>query len=177
MIQYIPVQVVCSIVIFITSLTGQYHEGHFAANDVYIYTAFAINCSQIMALYALVLFYQALKVELAPCRPFSKFLCIKLVVFFTFWQSVFLSMLVAVGAIEPTVTYNTNQESYGIGTHTRTHLPSHPRSPPPPHHLTTPHPLSEPSPSLCSLSPRRRLHHLHRDALLRHRPLVRLPSA
>ena len=35
-------------------------------------------------------------------------------VFFTFWQSVFLSMLVAVDVITPTVTYTTDQESYGI---------------------------------------------------------------
>ena len=107
-------QIVCSIIIFVTSLTGQYHQGHFAADDVYIYTAFVVNCSQIAALYGLILFYQAMKQELKPIHPFGKFLCIKMVVFFTFWQSVFLSMLVAVGAITPTVTYDTDQESYGI---------------------------------------------------------------
>ena len=113
-IQYIPTQVVMSIVIFVTSLTGDYHDGHFAANDAYIYTAFIVNCSQIIALYGLLEFYQKLKQDLAPTRPFYKFLCIKLVVFFTFWQSVFLSMLVAVNVITPTITYTTNQESYGI---------------------------------------------------------------
>ena len=113
-IQYIPIQVAISIIIFVTSLTGNYHDGHFAADDAYIYTAFVVNCSQIAALYGLVEFYQQLKHDLAPTRPFYKFLCIKLVVFFTFWQSVFLSMLVAVNVITPTVTYTTNQESYGI---------------------------------------------------------------
>ena len=113
-IQYIPTQVIVSIVIFVTSLTGDYHDGHFAGNDAYIYTAFVVNCSQIIALYGLVEFYQQLKHDLAATRPFYKFLCIKLVVFFTFWQSVFLSMLVAVDVITPTVTYTTNQESYGI---------------------------------------------------------------
>jgi hypothetical protein len=113
-IQYIPVQIICAIIIFVTSLTGYYQDGHFAANDAYIYTAFVINCSQIAALYGLVEFYQALKHELIGTNPFYKFLCIKGVVFFTFWQSVFLSMLVAVNVITPTVTYTTNQESYGI---------------------------------------------------------------
>lgn len=113
-IQYIPTQIIVSIVIFVTSLTGDYTQGHFAADDAYIYTAFVVNCSQIIALYGLVEFYQQLKHDLAPTRPFYKFLCIKLVVFFTFWQSVFLSMLVAVDAITPTVTYTTDQESYGI---------------------------------------------------------------
>ena len=113
-IQYIPTQVIVSIVIFVCSLTGDYHDGHFAADDAYIYTAFVVNCSQIIALYGLIEFYQQLKDDLKPTRPFYKFLCIKLVVFFTFWQSVFLSMLVAVDVITPTVTYTTNQESYGI---------------------------------------------------------------
>ena len=108
--RYIPIQFVCSIIIFITSLTGDYHDGHFAADDAYIYTAFVINCSQIAALYGLLLFYHSLREELQGTNPFYKFLCIKGVVFFTFWQSVFLSMLVAVDVITPTITYNTDQE-------------------------------------------------------------------
>jgi hypothetical protein len=39
-----------------------------------------------MALYALVLFYHLFAKELAPHKPLAQFLCIKGIVFFSFWQ-------------------------------------------------------------------------------------------
>lgn len=40
-----------------------------------------------VALYGLILFYDLTKEELAGRRPLAKFLSIKLIVFFTFYQS------------------------------------------------------------------------------------------
>ena len=40
-----------------------------------------------VALYGLILFYNLTKEELAGRRPLAKFLSIKLIVFFTFYQS------------------------------------------------------------------------------------------
>jgi Organic solute transporter Ostalpha len=40
-----------------------------------------------IALYGLILFYDLTKEELAGRRPLAKFLSIKLIVFFTFYQS------------------------------------------------------------------------------------------
>ena len=52
-----------------------------------------LNVSVSLALYALVLFYHVFAKELAPHNPLAKFLCVKGIVFFSFWQVTFCSLL------------------------------------------------------------------------------------
>ena len=51
------------------------------------------NISTFVAFTGLLKFYHAVDKELAWCRPFAKFLCIKGVVFMTFWQGSALTIL------------------------------------------------------------------------------------
>ncbi|CAM8994890.1 unnamed protein product [Rhodiola kirilowii] len=58
-----------------------------------------LNISVSLALYSLVIFYHVFAKELEPHKPLSKFLCVKGIVFFCFWQGIVLDILVAAGFI------------------------------------------------------------------------------
>jgi hypothetical protein len=67
-------------------------------------------CMQFYAIYCLFALYRATATELADIRPLRKFLLIKAVVFFTFWQGFILSILSHLGLIGKNsfTTYQTN---------------------------------------------------------------------
>lgn len=69
-----------------------YTEGSFSLYNSYIYIALINNTSVSISLYCLVLFYFGFENDLAPFRPLSKFLCVKFVIFFSFWQTCFLKI-------------------------------------------------------------------------------------
>jgi len=88
---------------FIMQLTGVYGNGQFDFSRGYIYCAIINNFAQLWAMYCLVMFYHACALELKPLRPLPKFLCIKAVVFFSFWQSVAIAALAFFGYLNASV--------------------------------------------------------------------------
>jgi len=113
-LQYVPCQIICSLLIFILHFTGNYNDGTVAANDAYPYIAFVINWSQIWAVYCLFWFYHSFQDELKAIRPFPKAMCIKGVVFLTFWQGVFISFLVHYDAIKATENFTVEEVATGL---------------------------------------------------------------
>ncbi|XP_003741610.1 transmembrane protein 184C [Galendromus occidentalis] len=59
----------------------------------FIFIVVVNNASQFVAMYSLVMFYRAYRHYLAPMSPIGKFLCIKAVVFFSFFQSVLITFM------------------------------------------------------------------------------------
>jgi hypothetical protein len=95
-LQYVVLKALGSISTATLEMLGMFHEGEFSWFSAYIYISFIINLSQMWALYCLVKFYHATHDNLASpvnWKPLGKFLCIKLVVFFTWWQGVAIAVL------------------------------------------------------------------------------------
>ncbi|KAF5728651.1 hypothetical protein HS088_TW21G00800 [Tripterygium wilfordii] len=92
--QFVVIRPVCSILMIGLQVLGIY--------PAWLSWTFTIilNISVSLALYSLVVFYHVFGKELAPHKPLTKFMCIKGIVFFCFWQGVVLDILVALGIIK-----------------------------------------------------------------------------
>nr|XP_029511250.1 transmembrane protein 184C-like isoform X4 [Oncorhynchus nerka] len=90
----------------VCQLCGVYDEGNFSNRNAWTYLVIVNNISQLFTMYCLVLLYKALKDELSQIRPAGKFLCVKMVVFVSFWQAVLIAILVKVGVISDKHTWD-----------------------------------------------------------------------
>ena len=102
LLQYTWINPLCSGIAVVLNLAGVYSSGEWKFNHGYPYIIIMINISQTIALYSLVTFYANAKEELRPFKPLPKFLVIKLIVFFIFWQSVLMSGLAALRILRNT---------------------------------------------------------------------------
>lgn len=103
-LQYVIVRPITTLLAFASKLGNFYGEGNYNPLSGATYPVLLIvnNLSQIMAMYCLVIFYSGYRQELAPMRPLAKFFSIKLVVFFSFFQSVVIAGLMEIPVVEET---------------------------------------------------------------------------
>lgn len=79
--------------------TGTFKEGYIQLNSGYFWSGVVYNLSITISLYALAMFWVCMSADLKPFRPMPKFLCIKGIIFASYWQGFFLSILVWLGAL------------------------------------------------------------------------------
>lgn len=91
--QFVVIRPVCSILMITLQILGMY------PNWLSWTFTIILNISVSLALYSLVLFYHVFAKELKPHKPLTKFMCVKGIVFFCFWQGIVLEILVALGVI------------------------------------------------------------------------------
>lgn len=108
-LQYVLLKLLCAIAVLLLEWKGWYREGQFHWKAGYLYICILTNVSQCWALYCLIFFYYATKTELSPIRPVGKFLSVKALVFFTWWQSVLISVLYQMDMIP---TYNAAERDW-----------------------------------------------------------------
>ncbi|KAJ3480439.1 hypothetical protein NLI96_g8346 [Meripilus lineatus] len=113
-LQYVQVKPILALATIILKAVGQFREGDLRADSGYLYVSLVYNISICMSLYCLAIFWMCVNDDLKPFRPMPKFLCVKGILFFSFWQSLFISILVAAGAITKLGPY-TDPEHISLG--------------------------------------------------------------
>lgn len=114
-VEYVQIKPILALVTIILKAVGKYNEGDLRANSGYLYVSVVYNISICVALYCLAIFWMCVNDDLKPfrcvsftpllflslrrVRPMPKFLCVKGILFFSFWQGIFISILVAAGVI------------------------------------------------------------------------------
>ncbi|KAI2629492.1 DUF300-domain-containing protein [Xylaria nigripes] len=98
-LQYAWLKPVLALAAIIMKATGTYKEGYFGLSSGYLWSGILYNISVTVSLYSLGLFWVCMHDDLLPFRPVPKFLCIKLIIFASYWQGFLLSALVWLGAI------------------------------------------------------------------------------
>jgi hypothetical protein len=91
--QYCLVRVFFTIVSVIAEVFGRYCEHSLNPAFAHVWVVCFEGVSVTVAMFCLVQFYIQLKDKLSEYRPALKIICIKLVIFFSFWQTVRINIL------------------------------------------------------------------------------------
>lgn len=98
-LQYAWLKPILAIVSIVMKATDTYQEGYLSLTSGYFWTGLVYNLSVTISLYSLAIFWVCMHNDLQPFRPVPKFLCIKLIIFASYWQGFFLSILQWLGAL------------------------------------------------------------------------------
>ena len=98
-LQYTWLKPLLSLATIIMKATGTYQEGYIGLNSGYFWSGLIYNISISVSLYALAMFWVCMNSDLKPFRPMPKFLSVKGIIFASYWQGFFLSILVWLGAL------------------------------------------------------------------------------
>jgi len=92
-LQYVFLKPLMALMAIILYIKGHYHTGSFSLADGYLWITIITTISIALCLYFLLLFYGFIAEVIERQRPMLKFLSIKVLIFFVFWQSLTVSVL------------------------------------------------------------------------------------
>ncbi|CAM9278744.1 unnamed protein product [Ectocarpus sp. 6 AP-2014] len=113
-LQYSCVKPLAAFAALVLAPFGLFQEGDFSIYGGWLYISFVVNLSVCYAFYCLGMFYYVLKTPLKPFDPVPKFLCIKAVLFLSFWQGIVIAGLVKLNLIHEMGGWTTNNVEKGI---------------------------------------------------------------
>lgn len=114
-LQYCVIRPITTLAAVILGYVGLYCEDSWSPGWGHIYLTVILSLSVSVAMYCLIQMYVTIAEPLKPRKPLLKLFAIKAVVFLTFWQATFLSLLVTAGVVKDTKYMTANNINTGIG--------------------------------------------------------------
>jgi hypothetical protein len=112
-LQYALIKPLCAVIAMVTHPFGIYDETNLDFSwNVFAWVFLVNNISITWSLWYLVVFHNEVERELHYCRPLLKFICIKSIIFFSYWQSSALGIMLSIGMV---YTGDTAQEREEVG--------------------------------------------------------------
>jgi len=114
-LQYVVIRPTTTLVAVILNYVGLYCEDSWQLRWGHIYITVIVSISVTIAMFCLLQLYVPISRHLAPHKPLLKLCAVKAVVFLTFWQATFLSILITFGVVKNTNYMTANDINIGIG--------------------------------------------------------------
>ncbi|KAI8911341.1 organic solute transporter Ostalpha-domain-containing protein [Powellomyces hirtus] len=92
-LQYVVLRPLTTIIAVVTQLTGKFCEDSMSPRFAHVWIVSINGISVTVAMFTLVQIYTTVKSELKAYQPVLKFISIKFVIFFSFWQTVTFAIL------------------------------------------------------------------------------------
>jgi len=113
-LQYVVIRPMSTVVAIILQLHGLYCPDNWSPQRGHVYLTIVNFISLNIAMYSLFAFYSAMKDDLRPKKPLLKFICVKVIIFLTFWQGAVISVLAHFGVIHATEYWTTDNIATGL---------------------------------------------------------------
>ncbi|KAJ8696250.1 hypothetical protein PTI98_006132 [Pleurotus ostreatus] len=114
-LQYCVLRPLTTLIAVVLDYMGLYCESSWSPGWGHIYIVIIVSISVTIAMYCLIQLYVPVAQELAPHKPLLKLFAVKAVVFLTFWQATFLSVLAMFGVVTDTAHMTAEDINIGIG--------------------------------------------------------------
>ncbi|KAL4266333.1 DUF300-domain-containing protein [Pleurotus pulmonarius] len=114
-LQYCVLRPLTTLIAVALDYMGLYCESSWSPGWGHIYIVIIVSLSVTIAMYCLIQLYVPVAEQLAPHKPLLKLFAVKAVVFLTFWQATFLSVLAMFGVVTDTAHMTAEDINIGIG--------------------------------------------------------------
>lgn len=92
-LQYVWLKPVICFSMLFAELLGWYDVNNMGPSSMFLWLTVIYNFSVTLSLYCLAIFWKILWTDLKPFKPVGKFLCVKLIIFASYWQGILLALL------------------------------------------------------------------------------------